>query len=126
MRQPESTPEKKPRSRWRQRNPDNHRKERNKRRRNAGRPYETTDGNVVPPRSIGNGCKCKKNCRSRLSGNELQLFHAFWDLGSYDKQQVYLSSRIHVVTKNSKTLYEFVSIFPFSRSKLSAIIPRTT
>ncbi|KAJ6639452.1 hypothetical protein Bhyg_12197 [Pseudolycoriella hygida] len=87
MRQPESTPEKKPPSRWRQRNPDNHKKAKNMRRRNAGRPYETAEGNFIPPRTIGNECKCRKKCRSRLFGKELQLFHAFWDLESHDKEK---------------------------------------
>lgn len=99
MRQPEDSPEKKPPSRWRQRNPDDHIKEKNKRRKNAGRPYENANGDFVPPRTLGDECKCEKKCRSRFDGMELQVFHAFWNLGSYDKQNIYLAGRIHPVIK---------------------------
>lgn len=98
MRACEESPLKSPESRWRHRNPESHEKVKNSRRRNSGRPYQNSKKVFVPPRSIGNPCTCKKNCRSLLLGKELEIFHSFWDLGDYHKQNIYLFSRIQVVS----------------------------
>lgn len=48
---------------------------------------------------MGLPCKCRKNCRSLLLGKEYQIFNAFWDLGDYDKQNLYLFSQMKAVPK---------------------------
>lgn len=67
--------------------------------RNLGYSYKSSRGKNIKPRSLGAPCSCKKNCRAKLQGREDSIFHSFWDLASYEKQNTYLFSSITSIPK---------------------------
>lgn len=42
---------------------------------------------------MGPPCFCKIKCRDSLLGREDDIFNTFWNIGDYDKQNLYLLSR---------------------------------
>ncbi|CAH2002700.1 unnamed protein product [Acanthoscelides obtectus] len=96
----ETTPEKTPQTRWRQRRDENYEQVKRKRRRNLGQEYSTVKSKkLVKPRELGSPCRCQKNCRDKLSNSHENIFSKFWDLGSYDLQNSYLFGAIRVLKK---------------------------
>ncbi|XP_072390087.1 uncharacterized protein [Diabrotica undecimpunctata] len=93
------TPEKKAPSRWRQKNTQRHKKIKRKTKRNLGHEYINTKGKKIEPKKLGAPCGCTKQCRQLLAGKENDIFNAFWNLGNYDKQNIYLFSTMTVIPK---------------------------
>lgn len=89
--------------------------EKNKRRRNFGMPYVGSKGLNKPPRSMGPPCSCKLRFREKLLGSEVDVFDEFWNIGNYDRQNLYLSSRIQFQEpKQRKPLHTVKK--PYSRN----------
>lgn len=93
------TPEKKAPSRWRHKNIQRHKKIKRKTKRNLGHSYINTKGKEIEPKKLSAPCGCKKQCRQLLEGKENDIFNAFWNLGDYDKQNIYLFASIKVIPK---------------------------
>lgn len=64
-----------------------------------GHSYENWKGNKVKARILGPPCRCKNKCRTSIFGNEENIFHSFWNLDSYDKQNAYLFGTIKCLPK---------------------------
>lgn len=88
------TPEKSTPSRWKKVNIKRRKKEKGKWKRNTGHSYVNRKGKSVKARELGPPCKCKNNCRQSLQAREEEIFKAFWDLGDYHKQNMYLFSNM--------------------------------
>ena len=65
---------------------------------NRGEKYESCKSKrVMPPKKIGNACKCKNKCFEKVGEEGVKcIFDSFWAIGDYNKQNEYLSSRIAV------------------------------
>lgn len=96
---PLQTPEKNTPSRWRQTNVNRRLKNKRKLKRNLGHSYKTSRGKEVEAREIGQSCTCKNRCRQLLQGKENDIFHSFWNLGNYDRQNIHLFSIMKAVPK---------------------------
>ncbi|KAL1516393.1 hypothetical protein ABEB36_000312 [Hypothenemus hampei] len=97
QRLPESSPPKSGKKRWKQRTPSSYQRNKRKRRRNEGREYfsEFSKKNINV-RIIGPPCSCKKECKLKVADKEQEIFNNFWDLSSYDLQNMYLFGCIKV------------------------------
>ncbi|CAH2009676.1 unnamed protein product [Acanthoscelides obtectus] len=93
------TPEKPNKSRWRKRNIEGRARVKSKTRRNLGHSYRDFKGRQRESKVLGPPCQCKKNCRQLLQETASTIFHAFWDLNSYDEQNTYLFSTVKVIPK---------------------------
>jgi hypothetical protein len=70
-------------------------REKRKQARICGKAYVNARGELVQARSIGSDCGCRRKCYGKVPASERSfLFNAFYDLGSYDAQNVYLSEMI--------------------------------
>lgn len=67
-----------------------------------GHPYKNWKGKQVEARTLGPPCHCKNKCRLLLLENEETIFHSFWNLDSYDKQNAYLFGTIKAIPKKRK------------------------
>lgn len=96
-----NTPEKTPKSRWRQRRDSTYDRVKIKKRRNLGQEYTSLKTKKrIKAREMGPPCDCKNKCREKLSNTHEIIFNKFWDLGSFDLQNFYLFGCIHVRNKN--------------------------
>ncbi|CAH1984379.1 unnamed protein product [Acanthoscelides obtectus] len=93
------SPEKSKPSRWKRPRREWRKKEKNKIRRNLGHSYKNHKGIEVTARELGPPCTCKNKCREKLGEKELDIFKSFWDLGDYDKQNIYLYSCMEAIPK---------------------------
>lgn len=93
------SPEKAGPSRWRQSNENCRKKYKSRMKRNLGYSYTSSRGKNIQPRTLGAQCSCKMNCRAKLQGREELIFHSFWELASYEKQNTYLFSSITSIPK---------------------------
>nr|CAH7734334.1 unnamed protein product [Callosobruchus chinensis] len=93
------TPEKKPKSRWRHQHIETRKREKSKQQKNLGHSYENWKGKKILPKTMGPPCHCKAHCRSLLLGTEETIFHSFWNLASFDKQNAYLFGTIKALPK---------------------------
>lgn len=87
-RSPHPTPEKPLRGRWRSRGVE--KRKRNRERKNEGRPYKNSKGELIPGHSIGELCNCPLKCQETLARVQNEIFEGFWNLGDFDKQNAYL------------------------------------
>lgn len=74
-------------------------KNKRKIKRNLGHNYVNKRQKEVPEREIGPPCTCRRKCRDSLEGKEIHIFNAFWDLGDYNKQNIYLFSQMKSIPK---------------------------
>lgn len=94
------TPEKKRPSRKRQINKNCWKKVKAQQRRNLGHGYLTSlKEKSCQPRTLGPPCSCKKECRTLMQGQEKTIFHSFWNLNGFEKQNAYLFGIIKSVGK---------------------------
>ncbi|CAH2009500.1 unnamed protein product [Acanthoscelides obtectus] len=97
------TPEKPNKSRWRKRNIEGRARVKSKTRRNLGHSYIDFKGRQRESKVLGPPCQCKKNCRQLLQETASTIFHAFWDLNSYDEQNTYLFSTVKQIVEGRTT-----------------------
>lgn len=94
------TPEPTPTSRWKYRQTETYARSKRKIRRNLGQQYiSDKTKKPVAARELGPPCGCKKRCGEKLDGNEENIFNEFWNLGSWDLQNVYLFGCIGIAKK---------------------------
>lgn len=95
----DSSPQRTPARRWRQRRDDSYEGVKKKRRRNLGQEYVTKTKKTVKARELESSCTCKNKCREKLNNTHETIFTKFWGLGSYDLQNSYLFGCIRVEKK---------------------------
>ncbi|KAG0730012.1 hypothetical protein GWK47_029170 [Chionoecetes opilio] len=80
-----------------------------------GRPYVSrATGKEIHGRAMGPPCNCKKKCWSKVEIGASEIFSAFWDMGNFDEQNVYLYGNIsikpvsrHYVKGSNRRTYTF-------------------
>lgn len=96
----ETSPEERTPTRWRLSNKENYERVKRKRRRNTGLQYKSKKTNkTVEPREMGPPCRCKNKCREKLENTSADIFTRFWDLASFDLQNIYLFGCIRLELK---------------------------
>jgi hypothetical protein len=74
----ERTPEKTPKSRWRQTKPEMYSRIKRKTRMNLDLEYKSDSSRkTVKAREQGPSCLCKNHCRDKLQGFEIEVFTQF-------------------------------------------------
>ncbi|XP_042237169.1 uncharacterized protein LOC121876236 [Homarus americanus] len=94
---------------------DLHKKTHQKFFRDQGRPYiSRATGKEIRGRAMGPPCNCKKRCWSKIELGADEIFSAFWDMGNFDEQNVYLYGNIsikpvsrHYVKGSNRRTYTF-------------------
>lgn len=94
---------------------DLHKKTHQKFFRDQGRPYiSRATGKEIRGRAMGPPCNCKKKCWSKIEHGAEEIFSAFWDMGNFDEQNVYLYGNIsikpvsrHYVKGSNRRTYTF-------------------
>ncbi|XP_045610038.2 uncharacterized protein [Procambarus clarkii] len=94
---------------------DLHKKTHQKFFRDQGRPYiSRATGKEIRGRAMGAPCNCKKKCWSKIEHGADEIFSAFWDMGNFDEQNVYLYGNIsikpvsrHYVKGSNRRTYTF-------------------
>lgn len=94
---------------------DLHKKTHQKYFRDQGRPYVSrATGKEIRGRAMGPPCNCKKKCWSKIEIGAKEIFSAFWDMGNFDEQNVYLYGNIsikpvnrHYVKGSNRRTYTF-------------------
>ncbi|KAG0711757.1 hypothetical protein GWK47_019965 [Chionoecetes opilio] len=92
-----------------------HKKTHQKYFRDQGRPYVSrATGKEIHGRAMGPPCNCKKKCWSKVEIGASEIFSAFWDMGNFDEQNVYLYGNIsikpvsrHYVKGSNRRTYTF-------------------
>lgn len=92
-----------------------HKKTHQKYFRDQGRPYVSrATGKEIKGRVMGQPCNCKKKCWSKIELGANEIFSAFWDMGNFDEQNVYLYGNIsikpvsrHYVKGSNRRTYTF-------------------
>lgn len=71
----------------------------NKHLKNQGLAYEAAHTKkAVEAKKIGKPCKCKNKCFDKVGEEGVKaVFENFWKIGNYNKQNTYLTSRMHVL-----------------------------
>ena len=71
----------------------------NKHLKNQGLSYEAAHTKkVMEAKKIGKPCNCKNKCFDKVGEEGVKaVFDNFWKIGNYNKQNAYLSSRMHVM-----------------------------
>ena len=85
-------PVNKPKSRKRNRNPDQHKQNIAKRCRNSGKQYVTKKGKVCEGKVFSNiPCNCRMKCNNKISSDERKsMFESFWNMAEFGKQNSYI------------------------------------
>ncbi|XP_049964589.1 uncharacterized protein LOC126485027 [Schistocerca serialis cubense] len=99
----EESPEKPKPSQKRTRNIYQWKKNKPKRRQNAGQQYKSLKTHkTVQAATIGSPCTCLNKCFTKLLGEEENIFHSFWDIGNFNVQNTYLMSCMKMEPKKRR------------------------
>ena len=98
------TPEKKILTRKRKATPQNWKRNIRKQLRLSGEQYVSTDGKIVPAKSLQqvNCNTCRLKCQNKMTDEQRQkIFNSFWALAHYERQKDFVCARIE--EKSTKT-----------------------
>jgi len=78
----------------------------NKIKRNAGQEYYTKKGKFIPAKKFeSKNCNCSKKCIERVNESERKaIFDQFWNIGYFNKQNVFLYCNVERKTINRRRL----------------------
>ncbi|XP_015178303.1 PREDICTED: uncharacterized protein LOC107067368 [Polistes dominula] len=76
----------------------------NKIKRNTGQGYYTKKGKFIEAKKFQSiNCNCSKECMKRVNETERKaIFHKFWNMGDFNKQNVFLKSNVQRKTVNRR------------------------
>ncbi|KAJ8898020.1 hypothetical protein PR048_003380 [Dryococelus australis] len=78
--------------------------------------HQNYKGKTVPARLIGHSCGCRRDCFSKISEQQMQIFQRLYDMGTKNAQDIFLSSLIktHEIKRRrprNESSKVFVSLF---------------
>lgn len=122
------------RSRKRQRNPEQWKRNKVKKLKNSGCAYVGFTGRIVEEKSMGPGCgeKCVKKCHEQFDASERRdIFSNFWKSGDINVQRQFILSCVtkripdRVRTKNPSSRRKFTLLYSFIKNNERKAICRS-